>query len=63
MQPAHPSPEACDLFAAGWRAAREECWISSERDGARMVSLDTWRDLRNRDGFVRARLTPQQADD
>lgn len=59
LQPAHATPEACDLLAAGWHALREECWIASDRGLSRLVSLETWRDLRDRAGFIRPRLQMQ----
>ena len=52
--------EACDLLAAGWRAKPDECWISHAGLPQRMVSLETWRALKDRMGFVRARLQMQQ---
>jgi len=60
VQPATATPEACDLLAAGWRAKQEECWISGAHGGAMLVSLETWRSLRDRVGFVRARLQMQR---
>lgn len=58
VQPACSVPEACDLLAAGWQAQREECWIGRAQ-ALRMVSLETWRALRDRSGFVRPRLAMQ----
>jgi hypothetical protein len=60
VQPTQVTPEACDLLAAGWQAQHDECWIGAEGRCPRMVSLDTWRSLRDRGGFVRARLLPQR---
>jgi hypothetical protein len=60
VQPAVVTPEACDLLAAGWSAQSEECWVGgSDGAHARMVSLETWRSLRDRSGFVPARLQMQ----
>jgi len=53
------SPEACALLAAGWRAQAGECWIGAPGMAARLVSLETWRALRDRSGFVRPRLQQQ----
>lgn len=58
VQPACSVPEACDLLAAGWEAQREECRICGVQ-GMRMVSLETWRALRDRAGLARARVTMQ----
>jgi hypothetical protein len=55
------SPEACELLAAGWHAEHDECWIGAAGCAARLVSLDTWRALRDRSGFVRPRVSMQQA--
>jgi hypothetical protein len=60
VAPTAATPEACDLLAAGWQANQDECWISRDQDGAVLVSLETWRSLRDRSGFVRARLQPQR---
>ena len=48
-----PAPDVHALLAAGWRAALEECWIVAPGIGARLVSPETWRALRERTGFVR----------
>lgn len=53
------SPEACALLAAGWRAQAQECWIVAPGAVSRLVSLETWRALRDRTGFIRPRLQPQ----
>ena len=58
--PAAPTPEACALLAAGWRARPDECWIGAAQGAAMLVSLETWRALRDRDGFVRPRLVLQR---
>lgn len=58
-EPDTTTPEACDLLAAGWRADHDECWISAQGRAGRMVSLETWRSLRDRSGFVRPRLQMQ----
>jgi hypothetical protein len=58
VQPACVLPEACDLLAAGWHAQQAECWIAGA-EGTRMVSLETWRALRDRAGFVPARVRMQ----
>lgn len=60
VAPAHTSPEACDLLASGWHAERDECWIRRDQGLARLVSPETWRDLRDRGGFVRPRLQMQR---
>lgn len=61
VQPATATPEACDLLAAGCRARAEECRIEgAEGASARLVSLETWRSLRDRDGFVPARVRMQR---
>jgi hypothetical protein len=54
------TPEACALLAAGWHADAEECWISSAQGPAMLVSLETWRSLRDRSGLVRARVQIQR---
>jgi hypothetical protein len=59
VQPAHATPEACELLAGGWHANAAECWIGRAGRAPRMVSLETWRSLRDRIGFVRPRLQPQ----
>jgi hypothetical protein len=59
VQPAQVSPEACDLLAGGWQAQPDECWIDRDGRDRRMVSLETWRSLRDRIGFLRPRLQPQ----
>jgi hypothetical protein len=55
------TPEACDLLAAGWQAQHDECWIGSAGRPSRMVSLQTWRSLRDRIGFARPRVQLQRA--
>jgi hypothetical protein len=62
VQPSQPTPEACDLLAAGWHAIDEECWIGHDGQDARMVSLETWRSLKDRSGFVRPRVAMQKTD-
>ncbi|MGV3573135.1 MAG: hypothetical protein ACO1PB_21280 [Ramlibacter sp.] len=52
--------EASGLLAGGWSAQHDECWIAAEGQARRMVSLDTWRALRDRSGFVRARVQTQR---
>ena len=59
VQPTATAPEACELLAAGWRAQAQECWISAPGGTPRLVSLETWRALRDRLGFVRPRLQMQ----
>ena len=59
VEPAATLPEACDLHAAGWQALAEECWIGAPGAPTRLVSLDTWRALRDRTGFTRPRLRMQ----
>ena len=61
VQPAFTSPEACMLLAAGWHAQAEECWIALDDGLGRLVSLETWRALRDRAGFARARVQLQRA--
>ena len=61
VQPASASPEACALLAAGWRAQPQECWIHGAAGGVMLVSLDTWRALRDRLSFVRPRLAMQRS--
>lgn len=58
LGPVAPEPtlEACDLLAAGWAAEPEECWISGAGHARRMVSLETWKALRDRSGFVPPKL-------
>jgi hypothetical protein len=58
LQPAS-TPEACALLAQGWHARPAECWIFLDGGLERLVSLETWRALRDRDGFVRPRLQLQ----
>jgi len=58
--PATATPEACDLLAAGWQARQEECRIHGAHGDAMLVSLETWRSLRDRRGFVRARVQMQR---
>lgn len=60
VQPSSATPEACSLLAAGWHAQAEECWVSDGAGLARLVSLDTWRSLRDRAGFIRSRLQLQR---
>jgi hypothetical protein len=60
VQAAHPSPEACELLAAGWHAEHDECWISAQGQAPRLVALDTWRSLRDRSGFLQPRLQVQR---
>ena len=60
VRPAPPTPEACDLLAAGWHAHAGECRIEGATGGDRLVSLETWRALRDRDGFVPARVHMQR---
>ncbi|MBE7368201.1 hypothetical protein [Ramlibacter pallidus] len=61
VQPATASsPEACALLAGGWRAQAEECWVARDGGLGRLVSLEAWRALRDRAGFVRPRLQPQR---
>ena len=59
-RPPTTTPEACDLLAAGWYAAREECRIGRRGGAAMLVSLDTWRALRDRGGFVQPRVQMQR---
>jgi len=59
VQPASTVLEACDLLAAGWHAQAQECWISAPGASARLVSLETWRALRDRCGFIPPRLRMQ----
>ena len=61
VQPSTSTPEACSLLAAGWHADSDECRVSDGRSRVRLVSLDTWRSLRDRAGFVRSQLRLQQA--
>ena len=61
LQPSTPTLEACSLLAAGWHADADECWVSDAGNRPRLVSLDTWRSLRDRAGFVRTQLRLQQA--
>ena len=56
-----PTPEACALAAAGWQAQHDECWIASHGRPPRMVSLQTWRSLRDRLAFAPPRLQLQRA--
>ncbi len=49
------------LLAQGWHARPAECWISLDDGLARMVSLETWRALRDRAGFIRPRLQLQRS--
>ena len=60
LQPDTPTPEACDLLAAGWQAQAGECRIAADGIDDRLVSLETWHALRDRFGFVRARVHMQQ---
>jgi hypothetical protein len=59
VQPTRTTLEACELLAAGWHAQAAECWIEAEGLRARLVSLDTWRALRDRAGFLPARVQMQ----
>jgi hypothetical protein len=60
VQPATATPEACDLLAAGCRAHPVECRIEGMAGThPRLVSPETWRSLRDLDGFVRPRLCMQ----
>ena len=62
VQPATATPEARDLLAAGCHAHPEECRIEGPVGADfRLVSLETWRSLRDLDGFVRPRLQMQIA--
>jgi hypothetical protein len=61
VSPASSTPEACDLLAAGCHAQAEECRIDGEEPGdSRLVSLETWRSLRDRQGFVPTRVQMQK---
>jgi hypothetical protein len=61
VQPATATPEACDLLAAGCRAQVEECRIDGANAGeSRLVSLETWRSLRDREAFVPPRVQMQR---
>jgi hypothetical protein len=60
VAPVTATPEACTLLAAGWRAQQEECWLRGAQGDAMLVSLETWRSLRDRFGFVRARVQLQR---
>ena len=61
MQPAFATPEACELLAAGCHAQSGECRIEGAAGAdPRLVSPETWRSLRDRDGFIRPRLQMQQ---
>ena len=60
VQPAFATPEACHLLAAGYHAQPMECWVEAVGAAARLVSPETWRSLRDRDGFLRPRLQMQQ---
>ena len=61
VQPAPPTPEACDLLAAGSHASAEECRIEGVTgEDPRLVSLDTWHALRDRHAFVRPRVQMQR---
>lgn len=57
--PAAAPPEACDLLAEGWSAQAQECWVCAPHGACRLVSLETWHALRDRAGFVRARVCMQ----
>lgn len=61
VQPPTATPEACALLAAGWRALPQECCIRAAEGAAMLVSLETWRSLRDRSGFVRPALRMQRA--
>ncbi|HEY8358829.1 MAG TPA: hypothetical protein VIL30_15330 [Ramlibacter sp.] len=61
VQPARADNlEASDLLADGWHAEHDECWIAADGRDPRMVSLDTWRALKDRSGFLRPRVQPQR---
>ena len=61
VQPAAASsPEACMLLAQGWHAHAEECWVSRDGGFGRLVSLEAWRALRDRAGFLRPRVQQQR---
>ena len=61
VKPATATPEACDLLAAGCHACVEECRIDGAEAGAcRLVSLETWRSLRDREAFLPARVQMQR---
>jgi hypothetical protein len=57
--PPAATTEACDLLAAGWRAQQQECRVCAPQGGYRLVSIETWRALRDRMGLVRPRLQMQ----
>lgn len=59
LSAASASPEACALLAAGWQAQPEECRVRAGRGASMLVSLETWRALRDRAGSVRPRLAMQ----
>lgn len=60
VQVTQATPEACELLAGGWHAEHHECWIGATGRDSRLVSLETWRALRDRTGFARPRMQPQQ---
>lgn len=63
VRPATATPEACDLMAAGCHAHAEECRIEGVKGAdRRLVSPETWRALRDRNGFLPARLQMQRRD-
>jgi hypothetical protein len=60
VQAAAATPEARDLLAAGWHAHPVECRIEGAAGAdTRLVSPETWRSLRDLDGFLRPRLRMQ----
>jgi hypothetical protein len=61
VRPATATPEACDLLAAGCHAHAEECRIEGSAGAdPRLVSPETWHSLRDRQGFVPARVQMQR---
>jgi hypothetical protein len=61
VQSTAATPEACELLAAGCHAHAEECRIEgTQGSDPRLVSPETWRSLRDRDGFLRPRVAMQR---
>ena len=61
VEPKGATPEACALLAAGWHAQEEECWVRHDDGESGLVSLETWRSLRDRFGFLRPRIAVQRS--
>ncbi|MEJ5988971.1 hypothetical protein WG902_03145 [Ramlibacter sp. PS3R-8] len=60
VRPATATPEACALMAAGCHAHVDECRIErAQGTNPGLVCPETWRALRDRDGFIPVRVQMQ----